>query len=125
MLPDARIEEVRPYVGEYVWALFFAYQAVHLRIVFLAWRSATEDHEKIYWYQDPGIRQLLMAILSDDELTRLDGANLGKIAMFRRLSEIKVLAKWQRLLSGAEAGDEAIEQGQRILAAAAEVKAHG
>lgn len=125
MIPDSRIEEVRPYVGEYMWALFFAYQAVHLRIVILAWSSATEDHEKIHWYQDSGIRQLLRVILTREELDQFDNTDLGKIAMFRRLAESKVLAEWQKLLSGATAGDEAMEQGQRILMAATEVKAHG
>lgn len=125
MIPDSRLEEVRPYVGEYLWALFFAYQAVHLRIVFLAWSAATEDHEKIHWHQDSGIRQLLKVILSSEELEQFDETGLGKIALFRRLAESKVLAEWRRLLSGAAAGDEAMEQGQRILKAATEVKAYG
>lgn len=125
MIPDSSIEEVRAYVGEYLWALFFAYQAVHLRIVILAWSSATEDHKKIYWQKDPGIRQLLSVILSTEELEQFDDTDLGKIALFRRLAESKVLAELRRLLSGQAAGDEAMKQGQRILAAAAEVKAYG
>ena len=49
MIPDQGVEEARPYAGEVVWSMFSVYQAVNMRIVFLAWMSHTEDERKIHW----------------------------------------------------------------------------
>jgi len=117
MTPDAGIEEARPYVGEIVWALFFAYQALNIRIVLLAWLASTKDEDKIHWYRDPAMRNLLRASLSPEELRQFDQASVGKIALFRRLIESKILWHWDRLKSGAILGDEAIAQAQAIFEA--------
>lgn len=114
MTPDRDVEEVRPYVGEIVWALFFGYQALNMRIVFLTWLASTKDEDKIHWYRDSAMRSLLKAALSGEELQQFDQTNIGKIALFRRLIESKILWHWHRLISGAEFGDEALVQTRAI-----------
>lgn len=125
MMPDPGVEEVRPYIGEVVWALFFLYQAVNIRIVLLTWLATTKDEEKIHWYRDNYTRGLLEAALGKEEMRKFDAVNLGKIAYFRRVVESKILAQWQRLISGAEFGDEAIKQAEIILEAASKIGRKG
>lgn len=121
MIPDQDVEEVRPYVGEVVWALFSVYQAVNLRIVLLAWWSSDRDEEKIHWYKDTLTRDLLALALTKEELKKFDALPMGKIDYVRKAIEIKVLAAWQRVISGAELGDEALLQAHKILEASSKV----
>jgi hypothetical protein len=46
----------------------------------------------------------------------------GKIAFFRRTVESKLLAHWEKLISGAQHGHEATRQAQVILIAADKFK---
>ncbi len=121
MIPDQDIEEARPYVGEVVWALLSVYQAVSLRIVMLAWLSSDKDEEKIHWYKDTPTRNLLALALTKEELKKFDALRIGKIDYVRKAIEIKVLAAWQRVISGAEFGDEALFQAHKILEATSKV----
>jgi hypothetical protein len=125
MMPDRNIEEARPYVGELVWSYFFAYQAFTLRVVLLAWLSTSKDEDKINWHKDSATRRLLASALTDNELARLDSLTIGKIEFARRTIEMKVLTSWQRLISGATFGDEAMKQAQNILEAASNVRKSG
>lgn len=118
MMPDLGVEETRPYVGEVVWALFFVYQALNIRIVLLSWQASEKDENKIHWYRDRYTRSLLEAALNPDELQKFDSAQIGKVSYFRRVIESKILVHWHRLISGAEFGDEALKQAEKILEAA-------
>ena len=60
---------------------------------------------------------MLKAVLTKSEMDRFDATQIGKIALFRRMIESKLLRHWQRLVSGAEFGDEALGQAMEILAA--------
>lgn len=115
MVPDGNIEEIRPYVGELVWSYFFAYQALTLRIVLLAWWSRTKEEDRINWHTDGVIRSLLTSALSKEDISHLDSLVIGKIDFARRSIESKVLASWRDLISGAVLGDEAMKQAQAIL----------
>jgi hypothetical protein len=123
MSPDSQIEETRPYVGEVVWSLFFAYQAINIRIVFLAWSAVYTDEEKIYWYRDDGTLSLLRLALTKAEMDKFESLKIGKIAYFRKVIEGKLLASWRNLLSGAEFGEEALVHAQSIISATSKVTA--
>jgi len=124
MSPDPKIEETRPYVGEVVWSLFYAYQAINIRIVFLAWSSAHSDEEKIYWYRDEGNLSLLRLALTKDEMDKFQSLKMGKIDYFRKVIEGKLLAAWRKLLSGEEFREEAIKHAQSIINATSKVTAN-
>ena len=112
-LVDSQTERVRPYVGEYTWAVFFSYQAVMLRIVFLLHAGHT-DTEKLEWHKDTGTRQLLQAVLSTTELEEFDDTAFGKILWLQRRLESKILGAARQIISGKEFGAVALEQAKLI-----------
>lgn len=105
------LERVRPYVGEYVWALFATFQAVILRTVFLIHLSKT-DAEKLNWHQDRGIRQLLQSALGPEGLREFDATRIGKVAWFQSQFERRVLEAMDKLITGKEFGDAALRQAE-------------
>lgn len=124
MIPDKLIEETRPYIGERLWSLFVAYQAVTLRVLFLIHLAQTQ-HTKVAWFDDPGVRQLLAVALSQEELAEFDSARFGKISLLRRLMDSKIIQAATRVVSGEEFGAEAMRQAREILAATAALVASG
>jgi hypothetical protein len=120
MNPDLQTEEARPYVGEIVWALFFAYQAIHIRLELIL-RTGT-DAEIVYWYTDTANNAFIRAVMDATELQGFEEMPFGKIAFFRRAVESKILMHWEKLISGAQHGGEAAKQAQEILLAADKIK---
>lgn len=112
-LIDKDVEQVRPYVGEYAWAVFTSYQAVMLRIVFLL-NLGRDDAAKLEWYKDGGTRQLVETVLTPSEVEEFDAAKFGKITWLQRRFESKILSASRKLISGEEFGSEALEQARLI-----------
>jgi hypothetical protein len=83
---DTSIEEERPYIGEIVWALFFAYRAFSLRLIYLS-RQSLSNPSRINWNTDLSTRGLLVATLSVNELAELDRMEISKIDFVRRSIE--------------------------------------
>lgn len=106
-------ERIRPYVGEYLWALVSTYQALILRVALLL-HWGQKDEEKLSWHKDSGIQQLLRSSLSPTEFSDFDGVKIGKVGWLQRLYEQKVLAAMQVVISGQVFGEEALQQAQRM-----------
>lgn len=117
-LVDKNVELVRPYVGEYPWAVFFSYQAVMLRIVFLLHEGRT-DSSKLEWHKDSGTRQLIRAVLPAEEFAEFEASTFGKITWLQRRFESKILDAARRIASGEEFGSHALEQARLIQQKAA------
>lgn len=106
-------ERVRPYVGEYTWALASTYQAIILRISLLI-KMGQDDNKKLNWHLDSGIRQLINSALSEDEITEFDNTKIGKIKWIQRIFEFKILSAIQIIVSGEQFGEEALKQAQKM-----------
>ena len=98
-LIDSSVEQVRPYIGEFVWAVFYSYQAVMLRIVFLL-HAGRDDAAKLEWHKDDGTRQLVRAVLTDPEFREFEETRFGKIMWLQRKFEAKILMSAHTLISG-------------------------
>jgi hypothetical protein len=48
---DSSIEHTRPYVGEFMWAVYFCYQAIFLRLLMLL-HLGRNDASKLDWHKD-------------------------------------------------------------------------
>lgn len=107
------IERVRPYVGEYLWAVHSTYQAIVVRTVLLLHWSK-QDSEKLNWHRDSGIQQLLEASLSEDEVKDFEKVRIGKFSWLQRIYEQKILAAMQQILSGEQFGEAALKQAYRM-----------
>lgn len=117
-------ERVRPYVGEYLWALITTYQAVVLRVALLL-HWGVEDEKKLDWHLDHGIQQLLQASLTNSERAEFDQVQIGKVGWLQRNFEHKILAAMQVIISGQHFGDEALQQAQRMEEKVQELKPMG
>jgi len=116
-LSAGSIEDVRPYVGEYMWAVFSCYQTLLIRISVLL-HLAKFDPKKIEWYTDAGNRNLLKAVLTPAELAEFDITTHGKISWLQRRLESKLLEGARVVISGETLGKESVEQAlliQRLL----------
>jgi hypothetical protein len=118
---DGPIESVRPYVGEYMWAVFFSYQAIMLRVLFLL-HLGRDNAAKIEWHKDPGTRQLMEAVLTRKELEEFDSTKFGKITWIQRRLESKILSASSKVISGEEFGDESLKQAGLIQQRAAQLQ---
>lgn len=106
-------ERIRPYIGEYLWALLSTYQALITRVALLL-HWGEKDEEKLNWHLDNGVRQLLATFLSENEVQAFDEVKIAKIAWLQRNLEKKILSSVALVVSGQKFGDEAIEQAQRM-----------
>jgi hypothetical protein len=112
-LTAGSIEDVRPYVGEYMWAVFSCYQTLLIRISVLL-HMARLDPQKIEWHKDAGNRNLLKAVLTPAELAEFDGTAFGKISWLQKRWEWKLLASAQEVISGEKLGQASLAQALLI-----------
>ena len=106
-------ERVRPYVGEYTWALVSTYQSIILRTALLI-QMGQKDSEKLNWHLDSGIRQLLNSALSEIEVAEFDNTKIGKVNWIQRKFDFRILAAMQVVISGEQFGDEALKQAMKM-----------
>lgn len=107
------IEEVRPYVGEYMWAVFYCYQAILLRIALLA-RWGRTDKEKLEWFKDTGTRSLMASVFTPPEIEEFDRTTFGKVSWVRQRLEWKLLSGAQKVISGEIFSGATMEQAKAI-----------
>lgn len=118
----APIESVRPYVGEYMWVIFFSYQAIMLRLLFLL-HLGRDDAAKIEWHKDSGVRQLVKAVLRKEEIEEFDAMQFSKVSWLQRRLESKILSASSKVISGEEFGEESLQQVRLIQQRAAQLQA--
>ena len=112
-------EKHRIFVGDYLWYVFYVYKALHTRIVFLY----MHDRDKgvlTPWYEDKGNVSLLSSIMTKEEMDNFNGLKLGKIDEMRRVIERKFLDTSDKVISGENIGNFAVEAAARMADAALE-----
>ncbi len=113
------IEIVRPYVGEYTWAIFYSYQAIILRMLLLL-HWGLSDPPKLQWHYDTLIRGLMEAVLSAEEVIEFDKLQFGKVSWLQRNLEAKILSASRKVISGEEFGTDSLRQAKLIQELAAQ-----
>lgn len=108
------IEKVRPYIGEYLWAIFSSYQVIHIRLLVHLYLSQ-DDAEKLKWHTDEGTYLLIKAVLTESELSEFNRMNFGRFFWLRRKLESKILYETQKIISGEHYGAESFEKAATIL----------
>lgn len=107
------LERTRPYVGEYVWALFASFQSVMVRSVLLV-QLGKHEAEKLNWHQDSLLRQLVTSALGADGLRKFDQTKIGKIGWLREEFERQILSAMETLITGKDFGEAALRQAQQM-----------
>lgn len=105
------LERIRPYIGEYAWALFATYHIIVSRIIFLI-HQGNEDTEKLNWHNDLSIRRLLSSGLGQEGLDQFDNVPIGRVTWIREQFEVKILTAMERLITGKEFSTAALSQAQ-------------
>lgn len=111
---DEPVGKVRPYVGEYLWSIFFSYRALMGQISFLLHQSLKEP-DSIEWHRDKGVCQILEVVLTSEERDEFKTVDICKISWLKRLLQSKILAASQKIISGEELGTESLKQAESIL----------
>jgi hypothetical protein len=116
---DAEI--VRPFVGEYLYALFFAYRAFIGRIAVLLMTGLRFGEFK-EWADDDGIKQLLTSLMTPDERHEFERLKLGRFTWILALVEQKMLTHMERVISGTDSADISLAEARRIREAASHLE---
>lgn len=106
-------ERIRPYIGEYLWALLSTYQALILRVALLL-HWGKDDAEKLNWHRDSAVQQTLKVSLTQAELAAFENVKIGKIGWLQGTFEKKMLTAMQVIISGEHFAEEALAQAQRM-----------
>jgi len=120
-----RTEQARPYVGEYMWSLFYCYEVILIRLMATV-SISRDDAAKVEWYKDDLTRQFIVAGLGPGEVQEFDQLSFGRVPWLQSTWESKILSAAQVIVSGEQFGADSLEQARTIqrLAAQAEAEKH-
>ncbi|MBI1816055.1 MAG: hypothetical protein HYR72_13835 [Deltaproteobacteria bacterium] len=107
-----QIEMHRPFLSERLWDLFFAYSFVLMRSCVVT-IEALRGEPFVVWYDDPGIRQILGAALTEREQADIFSERFP-FASCVDILERKILGESERIISGRRAGEEALDREQEL-----------
>ena len=108
------IETQRPYLGEYIWGLFFTYRSFMLRISFLFQRGKEKGHIK-KWHEDTHVLNMLKTSIGDEDFNKLDFAHPMSILYAINMFEQKILIEVNKLVSGEFASEANYKEAKRLL----------
>ena len=111
------IEKVRPFVGEYLWSLYFVYRAFSFRLVVFIFMERQKDTPK-YWKKDEGVEQILRSVLSESEFANFTSKEVGAIQYVRTVMENKFISQVENIITGKSSIQEGVEQARTIMLSA-------
>lgn len=111
------IEKVRPFIGEYLWSLYFVYRAFSFRLVVFIFMEQQKEHPK-YWKKDEGLKQILGSVLSEKEMSFFMSKEIGSIQYVRTLMEGIFITQVGKIITGESSIQEGFEQARNIMISA-------
>ncbi len=111
------IEKVRPFVGEYLWSLYFVYRAFSFRLVVFIFKERQEKEPK-FFKNDNGLKQILRSVLSNSEFDNFITKEIGSIQYVSTLMESKFISHVDKIVTGKSSIQEGIEQARNIMLSA-------
>jgi hypothetical protein len=109
-------ENHRLLTGDYLWSLFWAYQALSARTAML-FQTGRAKQNVDAWYNDCGCKSIVQSVCTPAEFTEFESQEFGKIAWIRNLIVSKFMRSANRILCGQSSTDTALEEAQRIVSA--------
>lgn len=103
------IEKLRPYIGEYTFALFSTYFAFSFRVIALI-QLAKKNHEKLQWYNDTNIRGFITSALGKDVLHSFDQINFGGHGWIKEKFEKNILQAIEKVTTGKDFSEASLIQ---------------
>ena len=123
---SAEVDIIRPFIGEYLYALFFAYRALISRISYIVMEGRDKGHIST-WFADKGIGQLIATVMNNEEIEKFDDIPISKISYMRDLLEQKMLRHISKIITGESDSELSLEQARKIAEAASQLESskHG
>lgn len=117
-----RVEKLRPFLVEKLYALFYAYQAIDGSALSFTVTSFQKGTEFTRWWEEEHCRHLLNTVLSQKELEQLGDQKVCQLKWTRKRIEDKILAEARAVVSGQRSAEESLEQARRIVQAAQDLE---
>jgi hypothetical protein len=118
-------ESSRPFVGQLVWNVFFSYQALHGRLVYLLQEGLFKGKVS-YWLDDKSFLDQAIGIsITPDNLAKL---TLNDVMAFRNVQnylELQLVVEIQAQTSGSAAIKETVRQAEQLTKAMASASIAG
>ncbi|MDE0713582.1 MAG: hypothetical protein OXI10_01755 [Gammaproteobacteria bacterium] len=96
---SSTVDDIRPYTGEYLWAIFHGYRIIHMRLSVML-QFDEDGTSAVHWYKDELNTGIITAILDNEELGKFNHLEFGKYSWLQRTLEQKILAQIQKIVSG-------------------------
>ncbi len=84
----AAVENVRPFVGELIWSMFFVYRALVLRVAVIIERNLSR-RTLPYWYEDNGIQEFTRPLLTTEEIALVERYPINRHRQLTAMAEAK------------------------------------
>ena len=118
----AAAEQVRPFVGELIWSMYFVYRALVLRVAVIVERDFSKG-KLAYWYEDSGIQEFLRLLLTEEEIAAINQYDVSRFKQITAFAENRILREINRIISGHQSADSGLEHARKILRTVGEVEA--
>lgn len=109
-----KIEQERPFLGENLYALFFAYRAIIGRICYLLETDVAKGYVNP-WFQDDGVRHLLRLVITPEQIKQFEELKYDRVHWMTNAIEGNILDELRRVIAGTQSVDDGLEQAKRIL----------
>lgn len=116
----AAVEEIRPFVGEYIYSLFLSCTSIVTTTTLFLIRCR-ESREMRLWYEDETVLRLIRQVTTEDEFQKFSSAKIERFKLIQSLIEQKILAQVNRIISGEESKYLALEQSGQIIDVASSI----
>jgi len=110
----SEIERVRPFVGEYLWSIFYVYYMFLVRVSTHVFVNRAKEMPE-YWKDDEVINRWLASVLCKEEMESFSSMQYRAINYIERAFESKFLLHCNKVLSGEASIIEGIEQAEKIF----------
>lgn len=103
----ASAEQVRPHVGEYVWALSVTYHAIVVRYIYALTIGADAQ-----WHRDEVTLKLIMSAFGHDAVGQFKSLPYRRFEWLRLEFERELFSSFEKLLTGISFSEAAMKQAQ-------------
>jgi hypothetical protein len=108
------IEVHRPYLGENIWSLFYAYRAFMLRLTYLFIRGKEKNHIEP-WHNDNHLIVLLKTSLDEEDLKKINLSQTNSILYGIQLFEQRILIEVNKFINGEYSSEASFKEAKRLM----------
>lgn len=113
------VEKYRPFLGEEIWSLFFTYNAIMGRIIFLYFQQKNKRDIK-HWSNDINVVNLFKNAIGD-KINTINLKDINSLNIIISILEQEILILINRITNGEKASEINLEHAQKLILEASKV----